>query len=244
MHTDSEFTSLPNNLGLTARIDGMQPLHEMTSAVNNICSEVESLTENSVVVLHLGSVPSEQREWPGDVDIRDVNRWERAVRRVEKLAAVSIVAAEGRCGGPALDLLLAADFRIGTPDLDILLPVNDGYFWPGMSLYRLVRHFGLARARQLVLWETHISLAQAAEMGLIEMVSEDIAEAIRTTVAQADRISDRETAVRRQLLSEAGSAEYEDALGLHLAACDRELRRIGRVQVVADPETTNRHVDS
>lgn len=244
MHTDSEFTSPPSNVGLTARIDDTLPLREVTSAVNKICSEAESLTEKSVAVLRLGSVLSEQREWPGDADIRDINRWERTVRRVEKLAAVSIVAAEGRCGGPALDLLLAADFRIGTPDLDILLPVNDGYFWPGMSLYRLVRHFGLARARQLVLWETHIPLAQAAEMGLIERVSEDIAEVVRTTAAQLDRISDRETAVRRQLLSEAGSAEYEDALGFHLAACDRELRRIRRVQALADPESTSGDRDS
>jgi isomerase DpgB len=40
------------------------------------------------------------------------------------------------------------------------------------------------------------------------------------------RVSDRETALRRQLLIEAGSAGYDEALGIHLAACDRELRRL------------------
>ncbi|MEK8174877.1 hypothetical protein NKH77_54940 [Streptomyces sp. M19] len=40
------------------------------------------------------------------------------------------------------------------------------------------------------------------------------------------RISDQELAVRRQLLLEAASVEYDEALGVHLAACDRELRRL------------------
>jgi isomerase DpgB len=46
------------------------------------------------------------------------------------------------------------------------------------------------------------------------------------------RIAGPELSVRRQLLNEATSSAYEDAIGAHLAACDRELRRIG----VAAPE--------
>ncbi|MFJ8434742.1 enoyl-CoA-hydratase DpgB [Kitasatospora sp. NPDC094019] len=226
MHANLDPTPLPDGLGLEVRIDGTRPLAELTAAVNAVCDEVENRTERSVVVLRLDVTPADSRSWPGTVDVRQVNRWERAVRRFERLAAMTIAAARGACGGPALDLLLAADFRIGAPDLLLMLPVNDGHFWPGMALYRLVQHLGVARARQIVMWGNDISVDRALELGLIDQLSEEVAEAVHTATVLMGRISDRELAVRRQLLLEAGSADYDDALGAHLAACDRELRRL------------------
>ncbi|MEU2426352.1 enoyl-CoA-hydratase DpgB [Streptomyces sp. NPDC007851] len=217
---------LPDGLGLLLKVDGTRSLAELTAAVNTVCDQVADRRETTVVVLELSSTPVEFREWPGDVGIQAVNRWERAVHRLEKQAAVTIAVARGTCGGPVLDLLLAADFRIGAPGLQLLLPVNDGHFWPGMSMYRLVQHLGLARARQIVLWGVDLPLARASELAIIDQVSEDLEDALHTAAVLVGRISDRETAVRRQLLVEAVSTEYEEALGVHLAACDRELRRL------------------
>jgi isomerase DpgB len=174
------------------------------------------------------------------VTIAAVNRWERALRRLERLDVVNIAVVEGTCGGPALDLLLAADFRIGSPDLRLVLPVNDGHFWPGMSLYRLVQHIGLAKARQIVLWGVDIPVGRASELGLIDQVSDNISDAINTAAVLRGRISDRETGIRRQLLLEATAAEYDEALGAHLASCDRELRRLrdgGTQTDTAQPNT-------
>ncbi|WP_405989118.1 enoyl-CoA-hydratase DpgB [Streptomyces sp. NBC_00986] len=235
MNADLTPTSLPDDLGFMVEVDGAYPLAELTAALNSICDQVERRGENSVLVLRLGTAPAETREWPGEGSVQAVNRWERAVRRLEQLSAVSIVVAQGTCSGPALDLLLAADFRIGTPDFEILLPVNDGHFWPGMSLFRLVKHVGLARARRIVLWGTDIALDEARELGLIDQVSDDVPDAVRTATVLTSRISDRETAVRRQLLIEAGTCEYDDALGAHLAACDRELRRLRRAGAAVGP---------
>ena len=95
-----------------------------------------------------------------------------------------------------------------------------------MTLYRLVQHIGLARARRIVLWDSAIELADATELGIVDQVSEDLTEAVHTAAVLRGRLSDRETRIRRRLLEEAASAEYEDALGVHLAACDRELRRL------------------
>jgi isomerase DpgB len=237
MSITQDLTQLPNGLGLMVKVDAARPLSELTNAMTAICDQVESRGERSVVVLRLGSTSTERREWPGDVPIQAVNRWERAVRRLERLAAASIAVADGTCGGPALDLMLATDYRIGTPDLRILLPVNDGHFWPGMSLFRLVHHVGLARARQIVLWGTEISLAMATDLGLIDQVNDDVDEAVRTSTVLLGRISDRETTIRRQLLSEAGAVEYDDAVGVHLAACDRELRRLRAVDAVGEPDS-------
>ncbi|MET7511597.1 enoyl-CoA-hydratase DpgB [Streptomyces albidoflavus] len=221
---------LPDGLGLRLKVDVTRPLTDLTAAVNALCDQVAERRATTVVVLELAATPVDFREWPGDVGIQAVNRWERAIRRLEKQAAVTVAVARGTCGGPALDLLLAADFRIGAPGLQLILPVNDGHFWPGMTLYRLVQHLGVARARRIVLWGADLTLDKAAELGLVDQVSEDLEEALHTAAVLTGRISDRETAVRRQLLLEAVSSEYEDALGVHLAACDRELRRLRRTR--------------
>lgn len=225
-NAELDLAQLPDELGLVVTMDGGKPLPELTATVNAVCAEVDGRQQPTVVVFRLGTVPVERREWPGEVRIQEVNRWERAVHRLERLPAVNIVAAQGICGGVALDLLLAADFRIGAPDLRLVLPVNDEHFWPGMSVYRLVRHLGLAKAKQIVMWGADLSLDTAARLGLIDQVSEDIAEAVDTAAVFTGRVAGRELAIRRQLLLEATSVEYEEALGTHLAACDRELRRL------------------
>ncbi|MEU8877673.1 enoyl-CoA-hydratase DpgB [Streptomyces javensis] len=237
MKTEPDRTELPDGLGILARLDGESPLPELTAGVNAVCEEVEGRCERTVVVLQFPPTASRPREWPGDVSIQEVNRWERAVRRLERLDAVNIAVAEGTCGGPVLDLLLATDFRIGAPDLQLMLPVNDGHFWPGMSLYRLVQHIGLARARRLVLWGTDIPVTEATDLGILDQVSDDLAEAVHTAAVLCGRLSDRETRIRRRLLEEAASAEYDDALGAHLAACDRELRRLRDAAAPTGPRT-------
>ncbi|MFC9650824.1 MULTISPECIES: enoyl-CoA-hydratase DpgB [unclassified Streptomyces] len=208
-------------------LDATRPPAELTAALNSLCDEAESERHATTLVLRLSAAaPAAPAEWPGDVGVSAVNRWERAVRRLEKLDATTVVIAEGHCGGPALELLLAADVRIGVSGLSMALPVNDGHVWPGMALYRLVRHLGAHRTRQLLLWDTDISLARALELGLIDRGADDIEQARTAAAALGTHLADRETALRRQLIAEAATAEYDEALGIHLAACDRELRRL------------------
>lgn len=227
MQKTADPDSPPADLAITLEVDQTGTLAELTAALNGACEQAENRKgENVIVVLRLSPCDTDSRAWPGPVSVQEVNRWERAVRRLERLPAMNIAVGHGACGGPALDLLLAADFRIATPDLLLRLPVNDGHFWPGMALYRLVQHVGLARARQIVLWGGDIPGARAQELSLIDQVAEDITAAVHTATVLMGRISDQELAVRRRLLLEAASADYDDALGVHLAACDRELRRL------------------
>jgi isomerase DpgB len=235
MRTEPERTELPGGLGVVAHMDGARRLPELTAAVNDLCDRVENLHERMVVVLKFRPAPDADRQWPGAVTIAEVSRWERAVRRVERLGSATITAVQGTCGGPVLDVLLATDFRIGTPEMRLVLPVNDGHFWPGMSVFRLVQHLGLARARRIVLWGTDIPAVEATSLGIVDQISEDLTGALHTAAVLCGRLSDPEIAVRRRLLQEAASVEYEDALGAHLAACDRELRRLGAPAVSGEP---------
>ncbi|MFD4588377.1 enoyl-CoA-hydratase DpgB [Streptomyces sp. NPDC058434] len=219
----------PDGLGITLSLDAGRPLPELTAAVTGACDRAEEQADRTVVIVRLPDVPAAARSWPGGpepVDIQQINRWERAVRRMERLPALSIAVAIGACGGPALDLLLVTDYRIGAPDFRLLVPVNDGHFWPGMAVHRLSQQLGAARARQIVLWGDDIDASRAHELGLIDRIETETDDAVHTASVLMGRISDRELAIRRQLLLEAQTLEYDDAVGAHLAACDRELRRL------------------
>ncbi|MFJ8311053.1 MULTISPECIES: enoyl-CoA-hydratase DpgB [unclassified Streptomyces] len=231
MPPSSEQEQVSDELGLRVDVDGTHPLPELTVRLNAACDRVEQRADHTVLRLQLLPVPADSRAWPpAPADVQDVNRWERAVRRLERLPAMIVSTAAGVCGGPALDLLLASDFRIADPGLLLMLPVNDGHFWPGMAVYRLAQQLGAARARQIVLWGDDLDAGRAHELGLVDQLSDNLAAAAHTAVVMMGRISDRELAVRRQLLLEAPAAEFHDALGAHLAACDRELRRLAEVR--------------
>lgn len=226
-HVTGDVAEFIDGLGFIVTVDGTRPLHELTASVTSVCARAEEAGGRRVVVLRLRSALPD-RSWPGRVRIGEVNRWERAVRRVERLAAVTVAVPEGVCGGPALDLLLTTDFRIASPDFRLLLPVNDEHFWPGMAVHRLVGQLGAAQARRLVLWGHEITADQAVSLGLVNEIGHDLEEALRAAVVMLGRLSGAEVAVRRSLILEASATPYEEAVGTHLAACDRELRRLAR----------------
>ncbi len=217
---------LSDGLGLTVLVETGRPLAELTTLLNTLCDRAEDRVDRTVLVLRISSKFPEDRTWPNGVDIRTVNRWERALHRLRGVAGATIWAASGTCAGAALDLLLAADFRICTADLRVLLPINDGHFWPGMAIHALLQHVGMARARQIVLWGEDISAQQAHEFALVDRMADDLDTAVHEAAVLLGRVADSELAVRRMLLAEAPSTSFDEALGVHLAACDRELRRL------------------
>lgn len=215
-----------SDLGVCVEVTGRAGLPELTARVDAACNEVEDGDEPGVVVLALPGSPGADRSWPGVVSMPEVTRWERALRRLERTPAVTVAVAAGHCVGPALDVLLTADYRIATTEFELLLPVNEGHFWPGMGMFRLTRQVGGALVRRIVLWGDRLSAARAQEIGLVDELTGDVDEAVRGAAVLLGRAAGAELAVRRQLLLEAASATYEEALGAHLAACDRELRRL------------------
>ena len=68
-----------------------------------------------------------------------VSKWERGLRRLERLDMTTVAMATGDCGGLALDALLATDYRVATSDVRLLVPVAGGATWPGMAIYRLAQ---------------------------------------------------------------------------------------------------------
>jgi isomerase DpgB len=207
-------------------IDGARPLSgETVAAVAAVCDRAEDLEGDAVVLLHVSGSPSEG--WAGDLTVKLVNRWEQVLRRLERLPATTIAGASGDCGGPALDALLATDHRVATASVRLILPVHAGLVWPGMALYRLAKQAPNAAAvRHVVLFGGVVEVRDALALHLVHEVTDDPPAAVAVAVARASVVSGTELAVRRQLALDAPTVGFDEALGAHLAACDRTLRRM------------------
>ncbi|PPK66535.1 enoyl-CoA hydratase/isomerase family protein [Actinokineospora auranticolor] len=203
-------------------IDGTRPpSRDLVADLHAFADRVED-TQAAVAVLHLtGGATTEQ----APLDIALVNKWERALRRLERLSATTVATVHDECGGVALEALLTTDYRIGTPDVTLRLPSGSGpsAAWPGMALYRLANQVGVARVRRAVLFDVPVTASTAVELGLLDQLapSLDAATHLANTFTPTPA---SDVAVRRQLLLEATTTTFEDALGRHLAACDRVLR--------------------
>jgi isomerase DpgB len=213
-----------NGAGLVLRVDGAQTLSIATvKAMAALCARAEDHDGPGLVAVHLSGAPGEA--WTADLDVALVTKWERTLRRLERLPMTTVALASGDCGGPALDVLLATDFRIATPDVRLLVPVHAGATWPGMAIYRLAQQAGTARIRRAVLLGAPIEAGEALALHLVDELADDPLTALAATAELAGGVSGRELAIRRQLMFDASVTSFEDALGSHLAACDRALRR-------------------
>ncbi|WP_316529587.1 enoyl-CoA-hydratase DpgB [Kitasatospora brasiliensis] len=217
--------------GPVLHVDGRREISaELTGAVAGLCDEAES-TGADFATLYVSGAPSGEAV-AKVADVAAVTKWERVVRRFERLRLPTLAAASGECGGVALDLLLACDVRIVAPDVRLLLAFHGQGTWPGMAGFRLVQQLGLASARRAVLFGVPITAGEALQRCLVDRVSEDPGRSLAAAVRLLRRLSGPELAIRRQLAFDAQWMSFEDALGPHLAACDRTLRRGGAAQGV------------
>jgi isomerase DpgB len=210
---------------LILRVDGSRPLSAETVAeLGTVCGRAEDGDTSGFVIVYVSGVP--EPEWHSGLSVALVSKWERGLRRLERLPAVTIAVAEDDCGGPALDALLATDYRIMPAWAKLVVPAVAGATWPGMALYRLARQAaGAAQARKAALFGTPIDAATAQAMGVIDEVADNVTIALEKAMEVAAAARGAELAIRRQLVLEASTTSFEDALGVHLAACDRALRR-------------------
>lgn len=211
---------------LTLRVDGSRPLSaDSLAELAAACDAAEDGEAHAFLIVTVSGVPGP--DWANDLPVALVSKWERGLRRLERVPAVTIAVVEEDCGGPALDALLAADYRIMVAGAKLIVPVVAGATWPGMALYRLARQAaGTAPARRAVLFGTPIGAAAAQAIGVIDEVTGNTMIAIEKAMEMAVAAPGTELAIRRQLMQEALTTSYEDALGVHLAACDRALRRL------------------
>ncbi|MFE4174490.1 enoyl-CoA-hydratase DpgB [Streptomyces sp. NPDC056909] len=156
-----------------------------------------------------------------------VNTWERALRRLETADRPTLALVTGVCTGPALETLLIADHRIADGTVRLRLAGGEDGAWPSTAVHRLAQQIGTARARRLLLRRPWLDAELAAGLDLVDETVTDPQEALERAAVVSEELSavpGREWSIRRRLLFDA-TLSYEEALGAHLAACDRSLRR-------------------
>ncbi len=212
------------------RLHGTVP--ELLDELTAVCARVEDARVRPV--LHLAGDPAPGTAesatagsaWPEEeLTIRTVTRWERVLRRLERVPAATVAVATGEVGPAALEILLCTDWRVSGADTVFALAERP---WPGAGLFRMARQLGHAATRRLTVFPAALPASRAQEIGLVDEVrGGDIAAVLASaaSAAQAIAVDDLDAAVLRQLHDEAASAQYDDAIGAHLAACDRVLRR-------------------
>jgi isomerase DpgB len=195
----------------------------MVSAVMDACDQVEDSGQKSRLVVYLQGSSTQYAavDWPGEhISLPLATSWERALRRLEQLSCPIIGAANGLCNSAALEVLLCCDFRVATANLCIRKELRSRA-WPGMLVYRLAKELGIAKARA-VLRSEEISAREAVALSLIDTVASDLGEQV---AIQATRMRNAPmVSMVRRLLAESFAMTYEDALGIHLAACDKFIR--------------------
>ncbi|MEV4259660.1 enoyl-CoA-hydratase DpgB, partial [Spirillospora sp. NPDC049652] len=205
---------------LELRVDGSRPFDaETVAAAAAVCDRAEDHGGPGVVLVHVSGTP--EPGWTGALDLPTVNRWERVLRRLERLPMTTVAVAAGDCGGAALDALLVTDRRLARPGTRLLVPSDGAATWPGLAVFRLVNQAGAGRVRGAVLFGAPITADEAARIGLVDEVTDDPAVVLTELAARDGGFSGPELSIRRQLMFDAVTTSYEDALGAHLAACDR-----------------------
>jgi isomerase DpgB len=95
-----------------------------------------------------------------------------------------------------------------------------------MAMYRLARLAPNAAAvRRAVMFGTPLAIGDALALHLVHEVTDDPSRAVAEATALAAAVPGTELALRRRLMSDALTSSFEDAVGVHLAACDRALRQ-------------------
>lgn len=207
---------------------------ELTAQLSNAVDQAEDLGLCAIMLIHLAGYvnPTVVDSWPGQIDVQSVHKWERVLRRIERSNFVTILFAEHACSSVALELLLITDRRLAARDFFVLPPTFSGNVWPGMALYRLARQIGESGARELVLKAGGISAQRGVELRIIDEIIDIGTNRTDHTPVLLRYAPPDDFAIARRLIQDSLSTSFDEALGAHLAACDRTLRRPSGVEAV------------
>ncbi|MEM3851418.1 MAG: 3-hydroxyacyl-CoA dehydrogenase NAD-binding domain-containing protein [Methanomassiliicoccales archaeon] len=136
---------------------------------------------------------------------------ERIMKEIATLDAVTLAVLRGYVLGGGLELALACDLRVATPDALLGFPeVSRGLIpaWGGVD--RLPRLIGQSRAAQLILTSKNIRAEEAAQWGLVNILSK---EPENEASSLASHVAENLAPVAISLAKRALSRTYEMSSG-------------------------------
>jgi enoyl-CoA hydratase/carnithine racemase len=106
----------------------------------------------------------------GSFGLDDFVAWEDAMVAIERMDKLFVAGIHGYCLGGGLQLTLVCDYRLASEDAVLGLPAVKECLIPSLSLYRLPRLIGAARATELILLGEPITAREAERYGLVNRV--------------------------------------------------------------------------
>ena len=198
---------------------------ELINELNRLCDQLEDTSREQlgVLLLQLDSrVSCVEPECHKDVYL--ISKWEKLLRRLELTDGAVICAASDNIGHLGLALLLVSDYRLANELSQFSLCNEQGHLLAGCALQRLAHQFGSGACRKLVLFGNTLNAVEAKNIGLIDELGADSGVLAQQYIDSLQPNQLNDIRVRRQLLLEAFHLGHDEALGAHLAACDRSLR--------------------
>ena len=167
------------------------------------------------------------------MDIHGFNKWEKLCVRIERLPKVTIAALDGEARGGGVQLALVCDARIGTPRTTLQLDEVHKGFLPGMATFRLAKYIGLGNAKRIIMQCPVIDADEAAALGILDEVCDDLDVAVGATIAAFGPIHTVSVTLARRLLNESFATPFEHAIGNFLAAQHRAITQSAFLDTIA-----------
>lgn len=148
----------------------------------------------------------------GEITLAEFGAWEDAMVALEQLPAMVIAGINGHCLGGGLQLALVCDYRLASDAALLGLPAVKECLIPSMSLYRLPRLIGLARAKELILLGEPITATEAERYGLVNRVApaDRFSHTLDETVARFLALPRSSVVASKRLTSRAFDAGFEE----------------------------------
>lgn len=233
MYMNKTMESIKDPIILSVELNlAKDTLKDMIDEINTKCDQIEQAGKNAILILKLyennlneiKSVSESETE-SNNLDVYLINKWEKALRRIEMQDGITITVCNKNLNSYDIAVLVTTDYRIINTQNKLTLVDENHEIMPGMLLHRLTQQIGHANARKFILWGEEIDSHQAVDNGLVDVASSNVDAELNKFIENLAQRSINDLAVRRRLMNEAISTSYDDALGTHLAACDRLIRR-------------------
>jgi enoyl-CoA hydratase/carnithine racemase len=148
----------------------------------------------------------------GQFGLADFVAWEDAMTAMERMDILFVGAINGHCLGGGLQLALVCDYRLASEEALLGLPAVKECLIPSMSLYRLPRLIGMARARELILLGEPITASVAERYGAVNRVvpAPDFPAAVDETVSKFAALPPASVTASKRLLARAFDVGFDD----------------------------------
>ena len=160
-----------------------------------------------------GDLSRFERDWDPREFRHDSHRLTQLITLVERLEKPTVAAINGVATGAGTQLALACDVRLMATGARLvyregrlgIIPSHGG-------VTRLVKLIGLARARDVVLGGEEVSAQEAARLGMVTAVVDDVLTAARERIALVLERSPQAYAAAKRLLLLAASVDLDSGM--------------------------------